>query len=65
MRRIEAMQPLLLKKLEEIEAVWMEKREGGESGARQTPASSHTFRCSQYPRPLRQSHRLCRGYLRL
>ena len=29
MRRIEAMQPLLLKKLEEIEAVWVEKREGG------------------------------------
>lgn len=30
MRCIEAMQPLLLKKLEEIEAVWMEKRERGE-----------------------------------
>ena len=29
MRRIEAMQPLLLKKLEEIEAVWVEKRERG------------------------------------
>ena len=29
MRRIEARQSLLLKKLEEIEAVWMEKREGG------------------------------------
>ena len=29
MRRIEARQSLLLKKLEEIEAVWMEKRERG------------------------------------
>lgn len=55
MRRIEARQSLLLKKLEEIEAVWMEKREGGESGARQTPASSHTFRCGQYLRPLRKA----------
>ena len=29
MRRIEARKSLLLKKLEEIEAVWMEKRERG------------------------------------
>ena len=29
MRCIEAMQPLLLKKLEEIESVWVEKRERG------------------------------------
>ena len=27
----------------------------GESAARQTPASSHTFRCGQYLRPLRKA----------